>query len=125
MRDKKTLGVISFAVLITAASLRAFPPTQSAWYWQCPVHRLTGWLCPGCGGTRAVAELLRGDFTSAIALNTVAVILALGTLAFAFAQALYLWRKGKFIAVSAPSRLTFAALTAIFLFTIIRNLERI
>jgi hypothetical protein len=125
MRDKIKVAMVSFAVLATAASLRAFPPSQSSWYWECPFHSLTGWLCPGCGGTRAVAELLRGDFASAMALNPVAVILVLATLAFAFVQALYLWRKGKFIAVSTPSQLTFAALTAIFLFTIVRNLERI
>ncbi len=31
----------------------------------CMFHRLTGLNCPGCGGTRAVQALLRGDWYAA------------------------------------------------------------
>jgi hypothetical protein len=34
--------------------------------WRCPVHAVTGWYCPGCGGTRAVGALLRGDLVGAL-----------------------------------------------------------
>lgn len=27
----------------------------------CAFHRITGWYCPGCGGTRAVFALCRGE----------------------------------------------------------------
>lgn len=27
----------------------------------CPIHAATGFYCPGCGGTRAVKAVLRGD----------------------------------------------------------------
>ena len=31
------------------------------WMGECQIHRLTGLYCPGCGATRAVACLLRGE----------------------------------------------------------------
>ena len=35
----------------------------------CPLLRLTGIPCPGCGMTRAVLALLRGDFAGALQLH--------------------------------------------------------
>lgn len=32
----------------------------------CPFHFITGFYCPGCGGTRAVRALLRGDLVRAL-----------------------------------------------------------
>ncbi|WP_280716772.1 DUF2752 domain-containing protein [Kitasatospora sp. MAP5-34] len=31
----------------------------------CPWRRLTGWQCPGCGGTRMAYDLMHGDLTAA------------------------------------------------------------
>jgi hypothetical protein len=33
--------------------------------WACPLKRITGLPCPGCGMTRAVRLVLRGDFAAA------------------------------------------------------------
>ena len=32
---------------------------------QCPFRFLTGWLCPACGGTRMVYDVMHGNFTAA------------------------------------------------------------
>jgi hypothetical protein len=37
----------------------------------CSFRSLTGLYCPGCGGTRCVKSLLRGDIAGAFALNAV------------------------------------------------------
>ena len=34
--------------------------------YRCPFHAVTGWYCPGCGGTRALGALLRGDAVAAL-----------------------------------------------------------
>lgn len=40
----------------------------------CPFRALTGWWCPFCGGTRAVAKLVRGDVVSALRYNALFLI---------------------------------------------------
>ena len=48
-----------------------------AWVWvrlalpvpACPFHGLTGWACPGCGATRCVRHLFRGEICAAILVN--------------------------------------------------------
>ncbi len=39
----------------------------------CMVHRLTGFWCPLCGGTRATRELLHGDVLGALGYNPFAI----------------------------------------------------
>lgn len=58
----------------------------------CLFHLLTGWYCPGCGGTRAVKYLLQGNFMMSLqyhplVLYTVAAVLVKAA-AFAAAKAL-------------------------------------
>jgi hypothetical protein len=43
--------------------------------WPCPVLHALGIPCPGCGLSRASAELLRGDFAAAIHLHAFAPLL--------------------------------------------------
>lgn len=39
----------------------------------CPLHALTGLLCPGCGSTRALHALLHGDLARAASMNVLLV----------------------------------------------------
>lgn len=40
----------------------------------CPIRALTGWRCPGCGTTHAIAALLAGHFADAWHYNAMATI---------------------------------------------------
>ena len=53
--------------------LRAFPPGAYGFYPECPVHALTGLLCPGCGATRAFAAMAHGEVAEALRWNPLAV----------------------------------------------------
>jgi lysylphosphatidylglycerol synthetase-like protein (DUF2156 family) len=55
--------------------------------WPCPVRHGLGIPCPGCGMTRAIAALVKGDWSGAMAIHAFAPF-ALLTMAFIAAAAL-------------------------------------
>ena len=84
----------SWALLVTGvcglagAVLFFYPPGPRTLYPVCPFRQITGLLCPGCGGTHALAALIHGELRAALGFNplvTVAVPLALlyGVVAYA------------------------------------------
>ena len=50
--------------------------------YDCPFRRLTGIHCPGCGGTRSILALIRGDFLEAIHDNPAGPMLVLVVILF-------------------------------------------
>ncbi len=56
------LGVLSCAVIFYILALRGIGIP-------CLFRKLTGWLCPGCGNSRAVLALLRLDLAGALRCN--------------------------------------------------------
>ncbi|MFH7599400.1 DUF2752 domain-containing protein [Streptomyces racemochromogenes] len=71
------------------AYVGAVDPNEPGHYPVCPLFRLTGVLCPGCGGLRSAHAFARGDLATALGDNAVAVV---GYLVFAAFTALWLLR---------------------------------
>jgi hypothetical protein len=63
-----TLGVVG---LHAGAALffASHDPYTTTVFPQCPVLFLTGWQCPGCGGTRATYSLFHGDVEQSFRMN--------------------------------------------------------
>ncbi|MBW1599376.1 DUF2752 domain-containing protein [Streptomyces sp. JJ38] len=65
------------ALAVTVAGtawLGVVDPAESGLFPPCPVPRLTGLLCPGCGGLRAVHGLAGGEFGVALGANALVVL---------------------------------------------------
>lgn len=92
----------------------------AALYPGCPFRLLTGLDCPGCGGTRAVAALGRGDLTAAFDHNLLTITL-LPLLAIAWwKNLLHRLGRGSRLQVSPTAGSIIA--TAVVTFFIARNI---
>jgi hypothetical protein len=56
--------------------LYTYAPTEHTFYPRCLFHALTGWQCPGCGGTRALYHLLHLHVSEAIRYNALVTVSA-------------------------------------------------
>ncbi|MFD8636175.1 DUF2752 domain-containing protein [Streptomyces sp. NPDC059533] len=71
------------------AYVGAVDPNEPGHYPVCPLFRLTGILCPGCGGLRSAHAFAHGDLMTAFGANALAVI---GYFVFAGFTAVWLVR---------------------------------
>jgi hypothetical protein len=75
--------LLAFGIAAAGASvLFFFNPAQYHFYPICLFHALTGLECPGCGGSRALYDVLHGQILSALRCNAL-VVLALPFIVFA------------------------------------------
>ncbi len=100
------------AVLAVTGFVHLYDPYTYGLYPVCLLKRLTGWQCAGCGATRALYHLTRGEGAEAFRLNP-AFVLALPALA-----AIALARRRWF----ATPLFWFGLVAALALFTVMRNL---
>jgi len=81
-------GVLAFAVL------HAVPPPPASAAPFCLARRLLGIPCPGCGMTRALAHLAKGEWRAALALHPLAPLLVAEAVVGWLAAGLALGRGG-------------------------------
>jgi len=113
--------VLGATVLGAGAVVYFFNPGTHGFYPICLFHALTGWNCPGCGGTRSLYALLHGHLRAALRDNALFVIL----LAAAGARGIWFAARrtqrqpvGEFL----PTNFLWAALAVAVVFTVLRNL---
>ncbi|HLW54940.1 MAG TPA: DUF2752 domain-containing protein [Candidatus Angelobacter sp.] len=121
---KEKRSRITFWIAAGCAALGVlyrFPPSQYSIYPRCPFYAATHLLCPGCGGTRALYELLHMNLRGALhynALVTVLVPVALAWLAWGCRRA---YRDGLFPPVPWPRSTALVLGAVALLFAVIRD----
>ncbi|MFD3585113.1 DUF2752 domain-containing protein [Streptomyces sp. NPDC058683] len=120
-------GRLAVPAGVLAAAVGAFAyvgtvdPNQPGHYPVCPLYRLTGLYCPGCGGLRSAHAFVHGDFLAALRDNAAGVA---AYLAFAVVWTVWVARAVR----GRPARIelrpvpmwTLGALVLVF--TVVRNL---
>ena len=86
-------------------------PARCGWLPECLFHRTTGFLCYGCGSTRALHALLHGHWMDSLRYNALLVptLAWLGTLFFIRDKSVF-------------TRVLFIGIATLILFTMVRNL---
>ncbi|MGA5408970.1 DUF2752 domain-containing protein [Streptomyces lavendulocolor] len=114
------LGVLT-GVVAAFAYVGAVDPNEPGHYPVCPLFRLTGILCPGCGGLRSAHAFAHGDLVTALGANAVAVA---GYLLFAVAMVFWLVGavRGVSVRLTAGPVWWWSAGVVVALFSVVRNL---
>ena len=121
-RRRRNANTLLAAVLLGCALLLLCPPAWTRFYPACPIHLYFGFLCPGCGATRALAALLRGRVMEAMRLNALFVLLLPIALAGAIESYRRALRPERFRWPQPPAAALYATLAAAAVFTVARNL---
>jgi hypothetical protein len=113
--------ILGAAAMGAGAVVFFFNPSTHEFYPICLFHALTGWNCPGCGGTRSLYALLHGNLPLALKDNALFVVV----LATAIARGIWFAGK-KFLRQLAgdflPSKILWTWLVVAVVFTVLRNL---
>lgn len=75
MRIAAPVAVGALAVAVCVVLAVVDPEDRTLWTPRCPFRAATGLDCPGCGGTRALTALVRGDPLRALDHNLLTVVL--------------------------------------------------
>ncbi|MEU9093039.1 DUF2752 domain-containing protein [Streptomyces sp. NPDC048428] len=96
-------------------------PNEPGHYPVCPLLRLTGIYCPGCGGLRSAHAFAHGDIAAALGSNAVAVI---GYAALAVFWALWMVRAatGRPLRIDLKPVYLWGIGAVLLIFGVVRNL---
>ncbi|MEU5890013.1 DUF2752 domain-containing protein [Streptomyces sp. NPDC047461] len=113
-------GILA-AVAGAFAYVAAVDPNEPGHYPVCPLLRLTGLYCPGCGGLRSAHAFVHGDFLTALQANAPAV---LGYLGFAVLWTVWVVRaaRGRPLRLDPGPVHLWAVGALLLVFTVVRNL---
>ena len=128
LADTLRLAAPPVVVGLAVFALLRFPPERYNFYPQCPIHELLHLQCPGCGATRALAALLRGQFAEAMHFNALVTLLlpvaaVYGILCYRRILCYGSWTQSKPRNWPHPPRVAlYTAFALTIVFTAIRNL---
>jgi hypothetical protein len=119
---RAAMNAVAGTGLAGAAFLYRYSPQVHSFYPRCPFYVLTHHYCPGCGATRAVAELLHGHVAAALHFNA-ALTLLMPVLLWYFGRMYWTAvREDRVEWPQVPEWSWRAALAFVLLFTVLRDI---
>jgi len=116
-------AVLAALGLLTAGFvvLFCFDPSGYHFYPVCYFHRMTGLLCPGCGGLRGLHQLLHGHLEAAFRFNPMLVVAAPFAL-WLGARCGLQWVRNQPVSIGVRPMWLWLALAAVLVVSVLRNL---
>ena len=118
---RSSVFMLWLTIAVAGVLLFVLEPGKSALLPGCPFRALTGFLCPGCGTTRGLHQLLHGNLVEAFQLNPL-LILALPFLLYALLKYTNSVLRGKpHRRFNLPAKYIWALLGFVLFFWVFRN----
>ena len=118
--ESRAHGLMGLLVL-GCGVLYSFPPQEYHFYPVCPFYAATHLLCPGCGATRALYQLLHLNFAQAFHLNALVTVLAPVFLAWFFFWYYEVIRYHRSPEMRIPRGVVIALYAMMVIFVVLRN----
>lgn len=114
-------GGVLAAVVGAFAYVGTVDPNEPGHYPVCPLLRLTGVYCPGCGGLRSAYAFAHGEWVTALEANALAVA---GYVAFAVLWTVWVVRvvRGRSMRIDLGPVWLWSLGAWVLVFTVVRNL---
>lgn len=107
-------NVVAALLIGGAITLYVFPPAQYGFYPRCPLYSFAHLRCPGCGGTRAAAALLHGNFAEAFRYNALVFIMLPMVIGYLVRAYWSMMRRGPQHSIPVPVASCMVAAAAVF-----------
>lgn len=89
--------ILLLSLILAAVIYHLFPTVLKQLLPSCMFQKLTGFYCPGCGGTRAVLSLFKGKFLKSFKYHPFVLYTAIIGGWFMISQTIERFTKGKFM----------------------------
>ena len=119
---KRILFVVGLTAMLIAAGLFLAFLVRMGLTVFCPVNKLTGLLCPGCGNTRATLALLRLDLKAMLRFNLLYPLEMMYIARVYILCARNYIQNGKFQYHLRPDWMDIVCLSAVVIWAILRNI---
>ena len=126
MLDSKRIRklILSLLIIIIMLIFFLYLNKNYGFYIPCLFHKLTNLYCPGCGITRSIVSLLKGNISEAFKYNQlVFILLPFLTIYFIYKIYLYLTNSQDKIIKKIPNITWIILLIITILFGILRNIK--
>jgi hypothetical protein len=126
MLDSKRIRklILSLLIIIIMLIFFLYLNKNYGFYIPCLFHKLTNLYCPGCGITRCIVSLLKGNISEAFKYNQlVFILLPFLTVYFIYKIYLYLTNSQDKIIKKIPNITWIILLIITILFGILRNIK--
>lgn len=126
MLDSKRIRklILSLLIIIIMLIFFLYLNKNYGFYIPCLFHKLTNLYCPGCGITRCIVSLLKGNISEAFKYNQLAfTLLPFLTVYFIYKIYLYLTNSQDKIIKKIPNIIWIILLIITILFGILRNIK--
>ena len=121
---RRLLPILAAVGVVALWAVLAYVPPDRLGTPDCQIRSLTGFHCPGCGGTRAARHLSRGEVSDAVQANLLVLPIVAITLWGLLAIAGYQWAgKRWWTSEKVSLRVALAAGVLVIVFTVLRNLD--